>query len=316
MSDKHIWVVVLAAGDGRRVSALTADDHGRPVPKQYSTLGGEEPMLRWAIARARGVAPMERVVVVVAEQHRRFWEKELTDLPPENIVVQPRNRGTAAGVLLAFLHVFLRGEAQARLLILPSDHYVANEHALRRSLLQALRASRGADNRVLLLGMTATDCDPEYGWVLPAGPGPIGEVARFIEKPGPETARGLMQRGALVNSFMLVAQASALLRAYEEALPGMLRVFLGCLRGASGPAGLERLYELIPNADLCRDVFERVTRCLSVVRVPPCGWSDLGTPARIQLFLTRRHARRPAGRAVPAGTATGEPYRGLAWASE
>jgi ribosomal protein L36 len=34
-------------------------------------------MLRWAIDRACSVVPRERVVIVVAEQHRRFWEHEL-----------------------------------------------------------------------------------------------------------------------------------------------------------------------------------------------------------------------------------------------
>ena len=311
-----VWAVVLAGGDGQRVSALTLDD-GRPVPKQYCTFGAPDSMLRWALARARGVVPTERVVVVVAEQHRRFWEHELSDLPPENVIVQPRNRGTAAGLLLAFLHVFLRRDPRARLLVLPSDHHVADEGALRRSLLQALRAPRDADNRVLLLGMAPTECDPEYGWVLPAGAGPIAAVARFVEKPDAETVRGLMQDGALVNSFMLVAQASALLRLYEEALPGILRAFLGCLHGASGPGGVLGLYERIPNSDLSRDVLERTTHCLSVVRVPPCGWSDLGTPARIQLFLARRSPRGSWARpdaAAASGRAAGA--RDLAWASE
>jgi len=38
---------------------------------------------------------------------------------------------------------------------------------------------------------------------------------------------------------------------------------------------------------MSRDVLERSTPFLSVVRVPPCGWSDLGTLERLQRFLPR-----------------------------
>jgi hypothetical protein len=47
------WAVVLAGGDGDRVSALTRDADGRVVPKQYWCCGGRPPMVRWALARAR-----------------------------------------------------------------------------------------------------------------------------------------------------------------------------------------------------------------------------------------------------------------------
>jgi len=35
MREGHLWVIVLAAGDGTRVAALTTDASGGPVPKQY-----------------------------------------------------------------------------------------------------------------------------------------------------------------------------------------------------------------------------------------------------------------------------------------
>jgi hypothetical protein len=37
--------------------------------------------------------------------------------------------------------------------------------------------------------------------------------------------------------------------------------------------------------DLSHDMLERRPQDLRVVRVAPCGWSDLGTPARLQSLL-------------------------------
>ncbi len=80
--DGHLWAIVLAGGDGTRVSGLTVDRASGHVPKQYWRPSGEGTLVRWALTRARGVVPLERVLVVVAEQHRRLWERELADVPP------------------------------------------------------------------------------------------------------------------------------------------------------------------------------------------------------------------------------------------
>src|SRR5574341_1084165 len=92
------WAIVLAAGDGTRLRELTGD-----VPKQFCRLAGERSLLALALARAGRVAARERTLVVVAERHRRWWAGELAGHPAENVLVQPENRGTAAGILLPLL---------------------------------------------------------------------------------------------------------------------------------------------------------------------------------------------------------------------
>ena len=126
------WAVVLAGGDGDRVSAITRDAEGRVVPKQFWCCGGQAPMVRWALARARLIAETPRVLVVVREQHRACWEGALADVPRENILVQPENRGTAAGVMRALVEIQSRAITTAPVVLLPSDHYVADERVLHR----------------------------------------------------------------------------------------------------------------------------------------------------------------------------------------
>ncbi len=307
-----LWAIILAAGDGTRVSALTTDAMGSVVPKQFCSFGGEKTMLRWALDRARSIVPSDHVVTVVAEQHRQFWAADLAGVSPENIVVQPRNRGTAAGLLLPLLHVVLRCDAQPRIVVLPSDHYVAEERVLCRTLRKAVLSLRGDDKRVVLLGMSPSTFDPEYGWIVPSATssGALSDVSRFVEKPDLEAARELMERGALVNAFTMLGDAAALLRLYEETLPVLLATFLHGLRDGVAWDGLEELYARIPTADFSRDVLERSIHGVSVLPVPECGWSDLGTPARIHMFLSerarseKRMADRPSRGAV-LDTATG-----------
>jgi len=300
---RHLWAVVLAAGNGRRVSALTSGETGRPVPKQYCALGGYKTMLRWALDRAAGLVRPSQILVVVAEQHRELWWRELAGLPPNNVFIQPRDRGTAAALLLPFLDVFLRRDRRARVLVLPSDHHVAEEEMLREALLVALQALRLDDNRVVLFGSVPRGDDADYGWIMPAGAtaGSLANVSGFVEKPDPETARDLVGVGALVNTFILAANASGVLRLYEETVPGILRMFLQYLHAALEPEQLDGLYELLPSADLARDVLERAAKCLAVFSLPDCGWADLGTPGRLERFLGRAMAGQGPGRALGAG---------------
>jgi mannose-1-phosphate guanylyltransferase len=279
------WAVVLAGGDGQRVSALTRDANGRVVPKQFWPSNGRAPMVRWALARARRIAPAPRILIVVNEYHRVFWQGHLADVPRQNLVIQPCNRGTAVGVLLALLEIQARGSAAAPVVLLPSDHYVADEIVLHHALLTAVQASRHSGRSLVLLGVSPTAIEPGYGWILPATGDPIARVTQFLEKPSAEDVGQMVSRGALINSFILVARVQAMLDLYEQTLPVILRAFRRCTPTSPSELATRRLYEGLPSLDLSRDVLARTPHFLSVVRVPPCGWSDLGTPDRLRSFL-------------------------------
>ena len=284
------WAVVLAGGDGRRVAAVTRDAQGRSVPKQYWPIANGTPMLRWAMARAQRVVPAHRVLVVVNRAHRAYWEPALADVFRHNLLVQPRNRGTAVGVLFALLAIGARGGPDARVVFLPSDHFVGDEAVLRQGVLTAL-ASVDTDGRAVhLLGMKPEGPVADYGWLVPASDGVVADVARFVEKPPLESVGPLVEGGALINSFVLVTRVDTLLRLFAAAAPHLLAALRACLGRHAASLDFARAYDSLADTDLSRDVLERHARDLRVVRVAPCGWSDLGTPARLQPFLVGHHS--------------------------
>lgn len=301
------WVVVLAAGDGSRLIEWTRDGSGRPVPKQYFSFGAGESMLARTLSRARRLVPATRILTVVAEQHREWWARELQGLPAENTVIQPRNRGTAAGILLPLLRLLMR-DPDAAVVVLPSDHYVEHEEVLRESIGVALAQVAREPWSVVLLGIEPEDPDPEYGWIV-SSPGEgagVRPIHRFVEKPGPQEAARLMNEGALVNSFVFVATARQLLRLYEECQPALLRHYLMNLplRGW-GREALEALYRFLPSRDFSRDVLQPMAAKLLLLEVPPCGWTDLGTPGRVARWRERRRAAGMVPDARQADAAAG-----------
>lgn len=285
------WAIVLAAGDGTRLSELTTHG-GVAIPKQFCSLRGGRSLVGDALARAARIVPRKRIVVVVAREHRRLWGSEFAALPRENVIVQPGNRGTAAGVLLPALAVLER-DPLAKLAFLPSDHFVKKEYVLEAALRLALASLDEAGDALTLLGVMPDVPETGYGWIVPAPSDRLlPPVERFVEKPEAAIAAELFARGALWNSFLFAVNAPALLRLYEERLPDMVidfrRVFTN--DGAEREARLEELYARLAPRDFSRDVLEENERRLRLAIVPPCGWTDLGTPGRVEACLSALQA--------------------------
>jgi mannose-1-phosphate guanylyltransferase len=274
------WAIVLAAGDGTRLRDLTTDPSGRTIPKQFCSLDGDVSLLQLALSRAVRVAPGNRVTTVVAAQHEAWWSRPLEQLPGKNVIVQPRNRGTAIGTLLPLLSILDR-DPDPRVVLLPADHFVADEAVLGRAMGQALAGIELDPERVVLLGIVPDEADGEFGWIVPAADGrpEIQRVLHFVEKPRRSVAMQLMSEGAVWNSFILAVRGRTLLELFRKQIPDVVRALEGAM--SRRPEDLDGAYATLESVDFSRDVLEEHVDRLSVLSVPHCGWCDLGTPDRV-----------------------------------
>ncbi len=289
------WAIVLAAGDGTRLRELTTRG-GRATPKQFCSIRGGRSLLGDALARAAAVVAWDRIVVVVAADHRSFWEEELAGIDPANVVVQPQNRGTGAGILLPLLSILER-DPLARVIVLPSDHFAEEERVIAASLRVALEAIEHDPGRLVLLGITPDAPETGYGWILSRKlGGALEDVLFFAEKPDGPRARGLMAAGAVWNSFLFAARGSMLLELFERSLPSLLGRLMDVMRAPWSKRKLlvDAVYQFLEPSDFSRDVLQESPDRLGLYRVPGCGWTDLGTPERVAACVARiRNGERP-----------------------
>jgi mannose-1-phosphate guanylyltransferase len=304
----NTWVVVLAAGDGRRLHHLTKNESGVPVPKQFCSLSGGQSLLRSALKRAEVIAPQRRICTIVAEQHRCWWEPALSSLTRANVIVQPRNRGTANGILLPLLHIMRRDPA-ARVVLLPSDHYVEHEDVLAAALRATVRKLGTASSEVMLLGISPDEADPDLGYIVPGAriARNLSTVARFVEKPHGSQAQELIGAGALWNAFIVAAHARTLLNLFDASFPWIVKAMHSAVERdqatPTDPVATADLYKQLADVDFSKQVLEGAEERLRVVPVPSCGWSDLGTPMRLAETLRRLAHRETAS--VPEDAMTG-----------
>jgi mannose-1-phosphate guanylyltransferase/ActR/RegA family two-component response regulator len=284
----HLWGVVLAGGEGRRLRPLVRHIHGEARPKQYATLVGTRTLLGRTLDRAALLVPAERRVLVTVRRHRRFLGDALAGRAA-TVLAQPSDRGTAAGIALPVQWILQR-DPEATVVILPSDHFVAEERRFMAHVADAAAFVDAHPERLVLVGVEATEAETEYGWIEPGeplariGPTSLCSVARFVEKPSPPVARACLEAGALWNTFVVIGRAATLADATRQLLPGVhgkLQAVAPLLGTAWGVAALRQAYADLPTASFSSAVLERCGPLLAVSRLTGATWCDWGSPRRV-----------------------------------
>jgi mannose-1-phosphate guanylyltransferase len=296
MNERRLWAIVLAGGEGSRLTETTQRMYGSRLPKQFLSFGQSRTFLQTTIDRLEGLVPPKRIVVVVAACHEGLARQQLASFAGIEIVAQPRNVGTGPGVLLPLLHVLWR-DRHADVALVPSDHDFRVPAKMRRAISTARRAARAGVNMVLI-GARAESAASDLGWIVPE-PAPrlrsVASIETFVEKPGPDIAARLFERGALWNTMLCVARGQALWQLGRKHLPAQVALLEEYARSlGSGRSGecLRQIYERLTPADFSRDLVAP-SRGLRVAAMDGAGWSDCGTPERLVAALGEKVGTLP-----------------------
>jgi mannose-1-phosphate guanylyltransferase len=266
--EPELWTLVLAGGDGTRLTSLTQRVAGTPIPKQYCRLLGDRTLLEATLDRIRALAPPARTLAIVNRDHLPLARGQLGSLPEANVVVQPQNRDTGPGLLLSLLALGRR-DPRALVAVFPSDHYVAAPAAFIAHVRAAACTVAGLPTKVALLGIPPEWPEVEYGYIepgAPLGPGTTAlQVRRFCEKPDRVAAGALIAAGALWNTFVLVGRVR----------PVDFEVLWST---ADDAERLAAAYAGLASWNFSRDLLATVPAHLVVEPAPDTGWSDWGTP--------------------------------------
>jgi mannose-1-phosphate guanylyltransferase len=295
------WALLLAGGDGRRLRPLTSQIAGDPRPKQFCPIFDGETLLDRTRRRADLLTRPDHQTVVVSAEHAPYYRGLATQLAPDRLVVQPRNAGTAPGILYPLLRIRqLAGDVPVA--VFPSDHYVSDDRAFIGVVSQAVEVARVHRERVVLIGVEAAAPETEYGWIEPApapltlGAEPAFPIRRFWEKPSFHLAERLFERGALWNSFVMVGWVDAFLGLTARVAPDLSAAF-DPLRAALGTsrekASADAVYAGLPTSGFSERVLVPGADGLLTVRARSVDWSDWGHPQRV-MATVRRTGWRPA----------------------
>ncbi len=297
-----LWTIVLAAGAGRRLASITGG-----VPKQYWRPEGCQSLLESTLERLGPLAVPEQTITIVDETHRDHVRALGRTGELGEVLYQPLDRGTAAGVLLPLAAVVAQSP-DAIVVITPSDHGVEDGEGFRLALNRAIARVQAGGSSIVLFGAEPTAVTMDFGWILPGPPcRPFGETAfytvqSFVEKPALREALELFSAGAVWNTMVVVARASALVDLFRQHLPLQTDVMLAAqdLDPAGRHLFLHDWYPDLTAADFCRDVLTPSSGMCLYTLPATIGWSDLGTPGRMVEWVSLQRASRTTRRRTTA----------------
>lgn len=253
--DRPLVAVVLAGGTGTRLYPATRADR----PKPFLPLGDERSMLTRTVERA-GFAD-----AVVVATRPSFAAAVREHAPDADVLVEPDPRDTGPALVYA-AHELRRRFDDPVLLCLPSDHHVAGGFEATARQAVALADETGD---LVTIGVEPDRPATGYGYIVPGEAVAGGRaVDRFVEKPGPDRATSLVERGALWNAGMFAWTPGALLR---EARRSPLAPLVEALAADDAEAG----FEAVESTSVDRAIVESTDR--AAVVPASFEWDDLGT---------------------------------------
>jgi len=287
-------IILLSGGSGKRLWPLSNETRSKQFLKLLKNDESQyESMVQRVYRQILEVVASPNVVIATGSSQVDAIRGQLGD--KVDLVVEPERRDTFPAIMLSAAYLaFERGVPfDEPVLVLPVDPYADMGYfRLLRDMEEAVR-SGFAD--MVLMGMTPTYPSEKYGYILPVldisndmndigmngndindigmnnddinsrkanGKG-IGKVGKFIEKPSVETARLLIERGALWNGGVFAFRLGYVMDIYARHM---------------GYDTYQDVYEHYNEFKKTSFDYEVVEKAESVAVMPYSGtWKDMGT---------------------------------------
>jgi mannose-1-phosphate guanylyltransferase / mannose-6-phosphate isomerase len=263
--------VILSGGSGTRLWPLSTPD----TPKQFSKLVEGQSLFELTLARLDGLEHLVPALVVTGERHLPLVEREVDESPIEvgSVIVEPEGRNTAPAVIAAAL----ASAPEDILLILPSDHLVADDAGFRDAV--GFAADLAGQGDIVTFGARPSRPETGYGYIEVDGEeGKSRRIERFKEKPDLSEAEMLWQDGRhFWNLGMFVVAAGVVLEEARRYCPDVVVAVESALE-SSDPGAVVRLgegFRASPSISFDHAVMEHTERGL-VVPIS-VGWDDIGS---------------------------------------
>ena len=278
MSEQRIVPVILSGGSGTRLWPVSRES----FPKQLWPLVSERTMMQETALRAN-LPGFAAPIVVCNNEHRFLIAEQLRAAGISNarILLEPVGRNSAPAIAAAAVLV-AEEDPDTVMWMMAADASITNNGALHAALAAASKAARSG--QIVTFGMKPTAPETGYGYIETGAPLPgadgVYAVARFLEKPDPETAARFVADGRhLWNSGMFVFTARTLLAEMERHAPDVLPPVRRAVAERKADLDFIRLdveaFTACPSISIDYAVAERTDR--AAVVPADLGWSDVGS---------------------------------------
>jgi mannose-1-phosphate guanylyltransferase len=202
--EDSIQPVILCGGFGTRLWPLSTPN----IPKQFISLGTKGTFLDQTLQRISAINICKESLLIMHEDHKVV---EKTDnINKDNIIYEKYSNDTAVAVARVVDHLnSSETNDETLLLFLPADHYIGNTNNFINDILEG---SQHIDNdNIVLFGLNPTNVETKYGYILSTE-----NKLLFREKPDYDTAKKLIDQGAMWNSGIFLTKLKTLNKLFSN----------------------------------------------------------------------------------------------------
>lgn len=267
--------VILSGGSGTRLWPMSRPE----MPKQMLALTADATMLQLTAQRTTAHPLFAAPIVVANAFHADQVEAQLGAIAADAqaLILEPMGRNTAPAIALAAIAA---GSGPEPILVMPSDHVIADVAAFHEAIERALPMVR--EGWLVTFGIAPQAPETGYGYIEVAdeiAPG-VHRVARFVEKPPRDAAEAMLAAGGHYwNGGIFLFRADMYLAALGQNAPDMLVATQQAMSRAERD-GIRTFpdrdaFAASPADSIDYAVMEKADR---VACVPvDMGWSDVGS---------------------------------------
>ena len=276
MSNKDNYCVIMGGGIGSRFWPFSR----KTLPKQFlDFFGTGRSLLQQTFDRFKKIIPAENILVVTNDLYASLVMEQLSELAPEQILLEPTRRNTAPCIAWASYHIRALNP-NANIVVAPSDHLILKEEEFLNAIAKGLDFVAQSD-KLLTLGIKPNRPETGYGYIQIAEQvsDNFYKVKTFTEKPELELAKVFVEsREFYWNSGLFMWNVNSIIKAGELLLPE-LAAKLGPGEKVYGTPDEKQFinenFPSCPNVSIDFGIMEKANNVY--VSLGDFGWSDLGT---------------------------------------
>jgi len=249
-------------------------------PKQFlDFLGTGRSLIQMTVDRFKKIVPLENIFIVTNQMYADLTMKEVPELKPEQILLEPLRRNTAPCIAYASYHINAINP-NANIIVAPADHLILKEDEFASVLDRALDFVD--KNEILLtLGIKPNRPETGYGYIQidEEQVNGVNKVKVFTEKPNYELAKIFYESGEFFwNSGIFIWNVQTILKSLHDNMPETTAIFdqgIGLFATDKERDFINKQYAYCPNISIDYAIMEKAPNVCVIGA--DFGWSDLGT---------------------------------------
>jgi len=245
-------------------------------------------LLQEAIDRLDFLKP-EDIYISTNEDYIDLVLEQATDVPSDNIILEPALRSTAPCIGLAARVVAQKAEKDEVMCIIYADQFIKNKDKF-QEVLQATAKHAQETKTLNIIEVSIESPNTNFGYVemgKQIGNTIIDEVdifelVSFKEKPDKKTALEYMEKGSyLWNTGIYVWRVDTINEQFEKYSPDLddkLNKIVSEYGSTRYTRTLKKIYPTCKKNSIDYEIMENVDpKMVHIVKTEEMGWSDIGT---------------------------------------